>query len=192
MKKKERAVKSKSTEPITPSPVKSGRKESSKSKTGDGKDKAGKKKKKKSKKDKADQPPALDDLPVDEEDLISLSQDDIADITSAPYVQFGSVWIPVSKGDDPVTKAKEAMTAVVKANLDFDKEALILPINDNSIYPPLERGDAIPEDIGELSRYVKLQNPNCLKLWPIPEDKDLRKRGPPNSQSQCVSDQATT
>ena len=106
MKMKERAAKSSSTEPITPSPVKSGRKGSSKSKTGDGEDKAGKKKKKKSKskKDKEDQPPALDDMQVDEDDMISLSQDDIADITSAPYIQFASVWIPMSTGDDPVTK----------------------------------------------------------------------------------------
>ena len=77
--------------------------------TGDGEDKAGKKKKKKSKskKDKEDQPPAVDDLKVDEDDMISLTQADIADITSAPYLQFGSVWIPMSPGDDPVTKTKK-------------------------------------------------------------------------------------
>ena len=43
------------------------------------------------------------------------------------------------------------MTAVIKANFDYDNDAVIFPNSANSNYPNLEYGDAIPEDIAELA-----------------------------------------
>ena len=74
----------------------------------------------------------------------------------------------------------EAMGAMGEAIFDLDKDASIVPIDEDSTFPTLEKQDTIPSDINDLRHYFKLLNPNCLKPWTVPEDKERREKGPPN------------